>query len=199
MRPKDWVRPAGNPTIHQLEIDFLKSEIARLDAKSILEFGPGSSTEIFSGLHVTTIEHSDKWLDAAKERFKDNPSVRVLKGEDEIPFLVPEMGDDERFDMAFVDAPQGYLPMRKIHKGYEDCSRFNTTLFALERCPVVFLHDIRRPLERGTLGRLNRMGYHVEPITTPFGMARITHNGGSTRPDLSGATQPGGIATGASP
>lgn len=176
-KEKDGARPIGAPVLHDLDKKVLGFEIANLGVKTLLEFGPGASTEFFSslGLQITTIEHNEKWYEVAKERFKDHSNVRVLKGEDEMPFVVHDMGSYEKFDMAFVDAPQGYYPMRKVHKGYEDCSRFNTALLALQHAPVVFLHDVCRALERGTLCRLNRMGYHVELIAVPWGMARITH------------------------
>jgi hypothetical protein len=170
-------RPPEAEVLKQEDLDYFKFEIASLGAKSILEFGPGASTEFFLGLglQVTTIEHMQRWYEVAKEQFKDRPNVRVLKGEDEMPFRVEGMGSYERFDLAFVDAPQGYEPLRKAHPGYEDCSRFNTTLLALQHAPVVLLHDVVRPLERGTLNRLNRMGYKVQFIKVPYGMARITH------------------------
>jgi hypothetical protein len=160
-KQKDGERPRDAVVLHHEDVECFKSAVEAIGAKTILEFGPGASTEVFAGfgLLVTTVEHQQKWYEVAKERFKDRPNVRVLKGEDEIPFRVPELDDSEKFDMAFVDAPQGYYPKRKIHKGYEDCSRFNSTLFALER---------------GTLCRLTRMGYQVETIKVPFGMAKIT-------------------------
>lgn len=190
-------RPADSPVLHNEDIKIFKFEIDSLQAKSVLEFGPGESTEVFAklGLHVTTVEHIEKWLELAKERFKGYPNVRVLKGDDEMPFVVHGMGSYEKFDLAFVDTPAGYFPRRKIHKGYEDCSRFNTTLFALQHAPVVFLHDVNRPLERGTLGRLNQMGYHIEVIRVPYGMARITH-GDQDRPDIQGAKESGGAPAG---
>jgi hypothetical protein len=173
---KDGTRPAAACVLHPEDVAYLKSAVESVGAKTILEFGPGASTEVFAGLGllITTVEHQDKWYEVAKERFKDYPNVRVLKGEDEMPFRVPDLDDDEKFDLAFVDAPQGYFPKRKVHKGYEDCSRFNTALFALERAPVVLLHDATRSLERGTLCRLKRMGYQIEMIKVPFGMAKIT-------------------------
>lgn len=172
----DSARPKGAPTLHDMDVKYFKFEIQNLGAKSILEFGPGDSTEVFAslGLQVTTVEHIEKWYKVALERFKDRPNVRVLKGEDEMPFIVHGMGDYEKFDLAFVDAPAGYFPRRKIHKGYEDCSRINTCLFALQRAPVVLLHDCNRGLERGTLGRLTSMGYKTEVIPLPFGMGKIT-------------------------
>lgn len=196
MKAKDGSRPLGIATLHNVDINLFKMEVSRLEAKSVLEFGPGDSTEVFAkmGLLVTTVEHLDKWYRVAKERFKVYPNVRVLKGEDEMPFVVHGMGSYEKFDLAFVDAPQGYRPARKAHKGYEDCSRLNTTLFALGRAPVVLLHDALRPLERGSLNRLHKLGYKVEVIQTPFGMARITH-GDKNGLDISGIAESGCLAT----
>jgi hypothetical protein len=193
-------RPAAAKVLHEKDVTVFKATVKQLDAKTVLEFGPGASTEALAGLglQVTTVEHDEHWFEVAKERFKDYPNVRVLKGEDEMPFLVPDLDPDEKFDFAFVDAPQGYYPRRKIHKGYEDCSRFNTALFALQRAPVVLLHDVTRPLERGTLCRLNRMGYHFDLIRVPYGMARITH-GRPSRPDLPGAEKLGSTPPGVSP
>jgi hypothetical protein len=193
-------RPPEAMVLHPSDIDYLKFEIDSLGAKSILEFGPGASTELFAGLglQVTTIEHMQRWYEVAKEQFKDRPNVRVLKGEDEMPFRVEGMGSYEKFDLAFVDAPQGYEPLRKVHPGYEDCSRLNTTLLALQHAPVVLLHDVVRPLERGTLNRLNRMGYKVQFIKVPYGMARITH-GDEDRLDPPSIEEPGGTPDGPEP
>jgi hypothetical protein len=193
-------RPPEAEVLKQEDLDYFKFEIASLGAKSILEFGPGASTEFFLGLglQVTTIEHMQRWYEVAKEQFKDRPNVRVLKGEDEVPFRVEGMGSYERFDLAFVDAPQGYQPLRKAHEGYEDCSRFNTTLLALQHAPVVLLHDVVRPLERGTLNRLNRMGYKVQIIKVPYGMARITH-GDENRLDPPRIEEPGSPTNGPEP
>ena len=202
---KDGARPPGACTFHPQDIAYVKFEIASLGAKNILEFGPGDSTQVFAdlGLQVTTVEHSEKWYEVAKKRFAKYPNVRVLKGEDQMPFVIHGMGSYEKFDLAFVDAPEGYYPRRKIHPGYEDCSRFNTTLAALERAPVVLLHDVIRPLERGTLNRLSRMGYKFGIIQVPYGMARITHkeedSGNSHKPDPQGIAEPGGAPAGAEP
>ena len=46
------------------------------------------------------------------------------------------LGADERFDVGFVDSPQGYELVRKVLPGCEDCNRLNTTLYALNRCKV---------------------------------------------------------------
>lgn len=101
-------------------------------------------------------------------RYWDEPKVKA------------EAVANQQFDVAFVDSPKGFnkaIPgirgVRKKHPGMEDCSRLNTCLFALERAPIVFLHDAKRPLERGTLGRLCAMGHSFMIFNTKSGMARI--------------------------
>jgi hypothetical protein len=150
-------------------------------AKTALEFGPGVSTFalIEAGVEkIVTLEHNAEWFDKAVEQFKDYPQVEISQYYDEPVVLA---GVEEDFDIAFVDSPKGHthkvieaLGVRKVHQGQEDCSRLNTCLFALDRAPIVYLHDAYRPLERGTLGRLNALGHRFEYIApTKRGIARI--------------------------
>jgi hypothetical protein len=172
--------------------------------KSVLEFGPGESTQIFldAGVErVVSCEYIDKWFNVAKERFKGEPRVEILKFTDTIPVAVDGL-EDEQFDVAFVDAPKGWpLQNRHIHQGYEDCSRFNTCLYALQHAPVVYLHDAYRPLERGSLCRLSRAGYEFDFIDgTKLGLARITKRElQQDRLDPPRIAEPGGIAPRAKP
>jgi predicted O-methyltransferase YrrM len=154
------------------------SEVERLGAKSVLEFGPGASTQTFLDLgveRIVTCEHLDQWLDVAKERFKDAPRVTVLKFYDEFPVVVDGLDTEEQFDIGFVDSPKGFDPVRKVHEGYEDYSRLNTLIFALERCKVVLLHDALRAHEQASLRRLQDDGTidGVALLTSEIGMARI--------------------------
>jgi hypothetical protein len=153
--------------------------------KSVLEFGPGFSTYAFIEAEVPRIlclEYLDKYFDFAKERFKDFPQVEIRHFRDEAPIATMEVRDGvfqvdnaECFDIALVDSPKGYAGARTTHTGQEDCSRLNTCLLALMHSPIVLLHDAYRPLERGTLGRLNVMGHKVSYYkeASRTGMARI--------------------------
>jgi hypothetical protein len=160
---------------------LLLNEVNTLGAESLLEFGPGTSTAFFLTTplkRIVTCEYLDEWLEVAREQFKDESRVTVLPFTDEFPVEVEGLGPDDKFDIAFVDAPKGFNPMRKIHQGFADTSRLNTCLFALKRAPVVLLHDAKRPLERGTLGRLWVHGYKFEFLDSRMGMARITRKDG---------------------
>jgi hypothetical protein len=143
--------------------------------KSVLEFGPGFSTYAFIEAEVPRIlccEYLDKYFDFAKERFKDFPQVEIVRFWDEPEARAEIEGE---FELALVDSPKGYAGARTPHPGQEDCSRLNTCLLALKHAPVVLLHDAYRPLERGTLGRLNAMGHKVTYYreASGTGMARI--------------------------
>lgn len=169
-------------------------ECAALGAKTALEFGPGYSTLalIEAGLdRIVSLEHNDEWLDKMAIRFADYPQVEVKRYQDE-PEATADLGD-ESFDVAFVDSPQGFTYEikgrigRKKHPGQEDCSRLNTCILALKHAPVVYLHDARRPLERGTLQRLNAMGHRVMQLKSKSGLARIERGENQNRPDTPGA------------
>jgi hypothetical protein len=161
-----------------VDYGMLLREVA--GAKSALEFGPGISTLalIEAGVgRIVTLEHDPIWFVKAKEKFKDYPQVEVRPYKDE---PVVEADVEGEFDIAFVDSPKGFVHVvrgvegaRKKHPGQEDCSRLNTCLFALKHAPIVYLHDASRPLERGTLGRLNKMGHRFEFTPGRAGMAKI--------------------------
>lgn len=152
--------------------------------QSVLEFGPGFSTYAFIEAGVPRIlccEYLDKWVELGRERFKDYPQVEIIRFEDTAPVAKADIKG--KFDLAFVDSPKGYRYIKGMtpeggrtpHPGQEDCSRLNTCLLALQHAPIVLLHDAYRPLERGTLGRLNAMGHKVTfyPGCGRSGMARI--------------------------
>jgi hypothetical protein len=163
-------------------------------ARSVLEFGPGISTLalIEAGVpSIVSLEHDPVWLETQKEKFKDYPQVTIAQYADTVPVGAAEIALQE-FDLALVDSPQGFdhkLPGRKPrvrHQGFEDCSRFNTCLFALQQAPIVYLHDAYRPCERGTLGRLNVMGHKFTYLPNTSGIARIERGTNETKPGLPG-------------
>jgi hypothetical protein len=166
----------GAMTLPREDYEILLREAT--GTKSVLEFGPGFSTYAFieAGVpRILCVEYLDKYLDFAKERFKDFPQVEVRRFWDE-PEARAEI--EGVFDLAFVDSPKGYAGARTAHPGQEDCSRYNTCLLALKYAPVVLLHDAYRPLERGTLGRLSAAGHKVTFYNKASrgGLARIERN-----------------------
>jgi hypothetical protein len=181
----------------------LIEEVQKLGAKTALEFGPGISTLalIESGLErIVTCEHDDEWFEKAKEKFREYPQVEVVRYWDEPEATSEAVGV---FDVGFVDSPKGFTHLvpsirgtRKKHPGQEDCSRLNTCLLALKHAPVVYLHDTNRPLERGTLGRLNKMGHKHIFIPGRAGFARIERGKDPHAVGTQGAQELGGLTPG---
>lgn len=154
----------------------LMDECHRLGAHSALEFGPGASTLalVEAGLdRIVTLEHDPKWRAIATERCAAHPQVRVLAYSN-ARTIDPKLLAGEALDLAFVDSPVG-IEARSAQRfpGQENCSRLNTTLFALDRAPVALLHDAKRPGERETLRRVAALGHKVSMIDTVKGIARI--------------------------
>ncbi len=197
--------PRGKNALH-FETDDnerISEEIKRVKAETVLEFGPGDSTQAMLDMgikRIVTCENINKWFLVAKKRFKNEKRVTILRFYDEMPCRVDGLGENERFDLGFVDAPKGFNPARKIHEGFSDCSRLNTLLYALQRCKVVLLHDATRPLERATLFRVWATGLvDIDFIPNKLGMARITPREKQNGPHSQDAKKPRRSADGAKP
>ncbi len=143
-------------------------------AGSVLEFGPGESTRAFieAGCkRIATCEYQDVWADRARQWTREFPQVELHAYANTPTISIPSL-DAEQFDLAFVDSPLGTSDRQKL-KGQEECSRLNTTLYALTHAKIVLLHDARRPGEQNTLNRIRKMCFTVEMIDTERGIAKI--------------------------
>jgi len=145
---------------------------------SILEFGPGLSTETFIKVHcsdIVTCENHPKWYEVAIERFKDYPQVEVIKYENTPIVNIPILAN-RQFELAFVDNPVGANNKnRVIHKGQEKLARWNTLEFCMNHCNLVFLHDCKRSGEQNSLSRAKQLGWEVYEYPTKRGLAKLTN------------------------
>lgn len=155
--------------------DFVPQEM------KVLEFGPGISTLaiIEAGIgEIHSCEYDAQWLETSKQMIAtcamgETYKLKLHPYRNESFISIPAL-DKMQFDMAFVDSPVGQGKRWVQHIGKEGYSRFNSTLFALERSSVVFLHDAKRAGEQRTLETLKEMGCQVTMFDTPKGIAVIT-------------------------
>lgn len=156
----------------------LLAECRRAAARTVLEFGPGVSTLalIEAGCErIVSCEHDEDYLAKACAQFKEHRQVSLHQYRNAVEVHVQGVSPEKRFDLAFVDSPVGMEARRAVRlPGQEECSRYNTCMYALARAPIVLLHDAKREAERHTLARLATDGYLIEMIDTPKGIARIT-------------------------
>ncbi len=150
--------PANAPTILPREdYDALLEYSA--GARAVLEFGPGVSTSAFFEnvvLRVVSYGHDMHWYRKAEMRIRPQVPRGVwweLRKYNATTLMPTERKLDERYDMAFVDAPPG--GSRWIGpKGGEDYSRWNTLRTALTLSNRVLLHDANRRGEQNSIAEI---------------------------------------------
>ena len=92
--------------IHSFE-KILSRCLRRCEAKNILEWGPGRSTEIMiaqcPGAKIKSIEHDKRWFREARRKFKKNKNVDLIYSEigQETHYAYIGMGD--KYDLIFID------------------------------------------------------------------------------------------------
>lgn len=127
--------------------------VVRLRPRTVLEFGPGSSTlAIVEGgaQRVECYEDDPKWIAAHAPRFAGLPIVlRHYTHAD--PIVLSEMGD-RRFDFGFVDGPR------------ETDTRGVEIAYALARCAAIACHDALSTPVAAALDAASKAGRQVEII-----------------------------------
>ena len=126
-----------------LEDDFkiIKDIINDINAKKILEFGPGESTLFFKklGMIIHSYENNQKYLELNR---KNNIDCFLYKDVDGLGII-----NHEEYDLCFVDGP----------KGISTLSRYNTLKFSIEKCKYTILHDAHRKGEMESLNKLQKL------------------------------------------
>ena len=171
--PSVPARTTGAWGIDDAEHRFLQAFVRASAVRTVLEFGPGRSTEAFleTGCRVWSLEHDPKWLAAAEATLGGRAGLTLRLFRNGAELAVPEL-DGLRFDLAFVDGPPSAL--------YADFARLNAMRFAAARADVLMLHDARRPHERNTLEVMKDGGWDVRLVETGRGLAVLTRTGQSS-------------------
>jgi len=117
-----------------LLIEFLRSN----NIRSVIEFGVGISTKLFLAMcsRVVSYEHDQDWAS------KFDHDVILYDPMKPIQYI------DEKFDLAFVDGPNGKFRIP------DNCSRYYTTEAAKKHSDIIIIHDSKRDGETETIRRL---------------------------------------------
>ena len=126
--PKDVYVHSATGISHE-DWDCMKELIKKHNIKSVLEFGPGASTEKFceAGMEVISLETDGTW---AKEVIQRYPSATVFVWDN---YDLPDGVVGREFDLAFVD---GITP------------RSSQMRHSIQLAKNVLLHDANRPKEK---------------------------------------------------
>jgi ADP-heptose:LPS heptosyltransferase len=93
----------GSPCISEKDWVAMQEIIEKHKIKTVLEFGCGLSTLMMldAGLKVTSLETQDRWKEDVAKKHKDT-NILLWDGVKE-----DVIKEDQKFDMAFIDGPQG--------------------------------------------------------------------------------------------
>jgi predicted O-methyltransferase YrrM len=157
--------PPNAWSIDDQEAAFLRAFVQANSVRTVLEFGPGKSTQIFldAGCEVWSLEHNPVWYERIRQQLGQPPGLKQLllyafKPELEIPGL-----EARRFDLAFVDGPPALL--------YQWRARLNAIEFAAARTDVILLHDANREKERDSMRVMEEKGWRWRTLPTRRGLA----------------------------
>jgi hypothetical protein len=149
---------------YQVVLDLL----ARFRPRTVLEFGPGSSTlALLEGgaRLIETCEDDAEWADVYADRLVGRfpQRVRLHRYANTDPIVIPALAA-ARFDCALVDGPR-----------YTE-NRPRTIAYAAARTDTLICHDAASAPVRERLDALGAAGWHLEFFETdpPYaiGLAR---------------------------
>ena len=127
----------GHGSITMQDWKFIDSCIEKYKFKTVLEFGCGLSTLLFSEKleKVISYEVTTSWVEKVRTKSKSNVEIRVWDGH-----VVQEEIDN--FDFSFVDGPIAYGGAEKIQSNRETAIQI-----AVEKSKFIIIHDAARLTE----------------------------------------------------
>lgn len=156
--PNSW-------SIDDAEALFLRRFVEVNQVNTVLEFGPGRSTQVMldAGCSVWALEHDLRWLEIVRSKVGNSGGLKLLTSYTVAPELkIPEV-EGLRFDMAFIDGPPAAL--------YRKFGRINAIEFAAARTDVLLLHDALRELERNSMEVMEEKGWTWRVLQSARGLA----------------------------
>ena len=147
-------------SISRDEYDALVKFVRKHRIRRVLEIGPGASTWALleTGCDVVSLEYQMRWFEHFRQVFAPHPQVQVIHYDNQPEICVPEL-NGQRFDLGFVDSPEGQLGRH--------CKRFarlNACEFVAGRTSQWMLHDAQRQGERDTLAVFEEKGWTIRPL-----------------------------------
>ena len=131
----DFTNDAG---LDKEECEWLTRFCGFHEFKTVLEFGPGNSTQAMldGGVPwIVSYEHEAEYACVAMKIFEAySDRVQIVKYDAMKMPIVPKP-ECLKFDFAFIDGPPGRLTIPP---------RLNAALFCFSRAPIIAIHDCFR-------------------------------------------------------
>jgi predicted O-methyltransferase YrrM len=151
--------------IDEDEAGFLQDFVRLNQVRTVLEFGPGRSTQSFLdvGCLVWSLEHDPAWLEKARQQLAHQQALKQLLLYAVEPELrIPQL-EQSSFDIAFIDGPPASF--------FRHFARLNAIEFAAARTNVILLHDANREMECNSMLVMEEKGWHWRVLRSARGLA----------------------------
>lgn len=158
-------------SLDELEYNWLVEFIKFMKVKTVLEFGPGLSTNAFleAGCNVDSYESMPEFLAKLEQEHAGNLNLKLRKY-DNVPEVVIE---DGFYDLALVDAPAVYIG----HPHAQRYARRNTMNCAIQHSNLVLIHDSNREPEKSIIRETVAKGWTAHNLCpSKRGLTILTKN-----------------------
>lgn len=133
------IPPIQKCSLTKIEFEILQKIINNNNIKSVLEFGPGTSTVFFKNMkcNIDSYEYVQKYMDYYKKIYNIDSTIFY-----DVPGL--NIITDKMYDLSLVDSP----------KGTKHLSRYNTLHYAISSSKIVIIHDCHRSGEKESIQKI---------------------------------------------
>lgn len=167
---KEPVIPFGGASISKQEFDFILETLQKYNIKTVLEFGPGSSTHAFvkHNCKILSVENNKQFLDKNKQIFADYNDIEFFLNDQNNITILKNKINNQQFDLCFVDGPRADLQQYKLF------NRIDSYVLASLYSKYILCHDSKRHKDRNSINLLFDPNiYHIEEFESSRGLTLI--------------------------
>lgn len=164
------VLPFGGASISKQEFDFICNILVKYNIKSVLEFGPGSSTHAFvkNNCKILSIENNKEFLEKNKKLFSSYNDIEFFLNDQNNISILKNKINNQQFDLCFVDGPRADLQQYKLF------NRIDSYVLASLSAKYILCHDSKRQKDRNSINLLfDKELYNIEEFESSRGLTLI--------------------------
>jgi hypothetical protein len=167
---KDPVISFGGASISKQEFDSINTFVKEHKIKTVLEFGPGSSTNVFiaNQCDILCLENNEKFLNQNKKKYQEYDHIEfILNNQNNITELKHKLRD-RYFDLCFIDGPRADLDQYKLF------NRIDSYILAFLHAKYTICHDTKRKKDRNSINLIfDSSIYNIEEFDSARGLTLI--------------------------
>lgn len=160
----------GGAAISQKEYEIIKDIIKKHNIKTVLEFGPGTSTQIFieENCDILSIENNVDYINLYRKKFMLHKNLEIIFNDQNNIIVIKNQLKNKKFDLCFVDGP------RADRDQYKMFNRIDSYILAKDYGKYILCHDSKRKKDRNSINLVfNTDEYFIEDLESERGLTLI--------------------------